>query len=167
VKAKLLGFIKVHFNVTDQIYCIHQILEKKWECNGTVHQLFIEFETEYDSVKREGMYSILTGYNRPVKKVNLIKMYLNETYSNVRIGKKNVCDAFPIPNDPKQDDLVPLLSNFSLEYAIRKVQESREGMELNGTHRPLVYADTFAVTLINPVKNKYHKEKQKSSVTGK
>jgi hypothetical protein len=28
----------------DQIFCIRQILEKKWEYNETVHQLFIDFK---------------------------------------------------------------------------------------------------------------------------
>ncbi|KAJ4429975.1 hypothetical protein ANN_22179 [Periplaneta americana] len=37
----------------DQIFCIRQILEKKWEYKGTVHQLFIDFKKAYDSVKRE------------------------------------------------------------------------------------------------------------------
>jgi hypothetical protein len=33
-------------STTDQMSCIHQILEKKWDYNGTVHQLFIDFKKE-------------------------------------------------------------------------------------------------------------------------
>jgi hypothetical protein len=70
-----------------QIFYIRQILEKKWEYNGLVHQLFIDFKKAYDSIKSEVLYNILLEFGIPKKLVRLIKMCLNETYSKVRIGK--------------------------------------------------------------------------------
>jgi hypothetical protein len=46
-------------STTDQIFYIRQVLEKKWEYNGMVHQLFIDFKKAYDSIKREVPYNIL------------------------------------------------------------------------------------------------------------
>jgi hypothetical protein len=100
-------------STTDQIFCIHQILEKKCEYNGSVHQLFIDFSKAHDSIRREELYMILIECGIPRKLVRLIKMCLNVTYNKICTGK-HLSGAFPINNGVKQgDDLSPFFFNFS------------------------------------------------------
>ena len=65
------------------LFFIRQMLEKKWEYNEEVHQLFIEFKKAYDSVRREVLYKILIEFGISRKLVRLIKRSLTETYSRV------------------------------------------------------------------------------------
>jgi sorting nexin-29 len=75
---EIIGYHQCGFrcnrSTTDQIFCIRQILEKMWEYNGTVHQLFIDFSKAYDLVRREVLYKILIEFGIPRKLVRLIKM---------------------------------------------------------------------------------------------
>ena len=68
-----------------------------------------------------------------------IKTWLDGTQSKVRIGNY-FSSNFPIKNG-----LSALLFNFSQEYAIREVQETRLGLDMNGTHQVLAYVDDVIV----------------------
>jgi len=129
----------------DYIFYIRQILEKNWEYIEVVHQLFIGFKKAYDLVRREDLHMILKEFGIPKEIVRLIKIILTETYSRVRVGK-NGSDRFAVRNGLKQGDaLTPLLFNFVLEYAIKRVQVNEDGLKLIGTHQVLAYADDINI----------------------
>ena len=92
-------------STTDHILCIRQILEKKWDHDEAVHQLFIDLKKACDSVRREALYNIRIEFGIPKKRVRLIKMCLTEMYSRVRVGK-NLSEMFPIRNGLKHGDVL-------------------------------------------------------------
>jgi hypothetical protein len=63
---------------------------KKWEYNGTVHQVFIDFKKAYDSVRGEVLYNILMEFGIAMKLVRFIGICLNETHSKVRIKEWHI-----------------------------------------------------------------------------
>jgi len=57
MQRKLLGIMSVGFVVTGQLLIMHyafiKYLRKKWEYNAAMHQLFVDFKNDCDSVRRE------------------------------------------------------------------------------------------------------------------
>ena len=85
------------------------------------------------------MHDILIKFGVSRKLVRLIKRCLDGTQSKVRIGNY-LSSSFPVENGLKQGDaLSPLIFNFELEYAIKKVQKARFGLDMNYTHQILAY----------------------------
>jgi Reverse transcriptase (RNA-dependent DNA polymerase). len=81
------------------------------------------------------LYNTLIKFGVPRKLVRLIKTCLDGTRSKVRI-ENYLSSSFPIENGLKQGDaLSPLLFNFALEYAIRKIQETNLGLDMKALIR--------------------------------
>ena len=107
---------------------------------SSASDIFMDFNKAYISVRRVVLYNILIGFGIPLKLERLIKMCLNETYSRFQVGK-HLSDMFPIKNGLKQEDaFLPWLFIFVLDYAIKSIQVSQDGLKLNGKHQLLVYA---------------------------
>jgi hypothetical protein len=154
-------------------------VKKKWEYNGTVHQLFIDFKNAYDSVWRKVLYNILIKLGIPRKIDGQIKMCVNETYFRVHIGKNLTSFLFRYSEWPETRKCVVIMFFIvALEYAIRRVQEKQERIKLIGMpqllgcaddvnvvgeniytiqkkHRALLYTSDEVGLEVNPDKTKY------------
>jgi hypothetical protein len=94
-----------------------------------------------------------------MKLARLIKLRLNETYNKVRIGKY-LSDSSAIQTGIKHGNtLLSLLFKFALNYAIKKVQETKSGLKLNETTKLLAYV-AHVITLRD--KHRYHKGKHRT-----
>jgi hypothetical protein len=61
-------------SATDHIFYVRRLLEKKREYNEAVRQLFTDFKTAHDSVRREMLYNVLAVFGIPTNRVRLNKM---------------------------------------------------------------------------------------------
>jgi hypothetical protein len=97
----------VGFDVIDQLlirlFAFVRYWRKNWSkmYNETLHQLFIDFNRTYDSIRREVLYNILIEFGVTMKLIRIIKLCLNETYSKIHIGK-HLSDTFPVQIGLKQ-----------------------------------------------------------------
>jgi hypothetical protein len=152
---EIVGNQKCGFRRNRSTFCIHQIRERKWEYNGTVHLLFIGFEKACDSVNREVLYNILTEFCMSVKLVRLSKMCLNEICSNIR------CFSFSKWPETRRS-LSTSLFIGALGCQLEGPRKwGRTGIEWNSTAPGLCWRYQYTAW-----KHKYHKEKHRSSVRG-
>ena len=101
-------------STADHIFCIRQILLKKWECDKPVHQIHRGFIKAYDSVTREALYVVRIEFCVPKKQVKPIKMCLNQIYSRVQKGR-HLSGMYPFKNGLKHGDASsPLVFNSAV-----------------------------------------------------
>ncbi|XP_060518453.1 uncharacterized protein LOC132697176 [Cylas formicarius] len=140
------GFRKDRSTI-DQVFTIKQIMEKCWEFNKELHQLFVDFKQAYDNVCRVKLWEVMEELGFPKKLIRLTQICINGAKNKVRIGQE-LSDIFEVNNGLKQGDAIsPLLFNISLEYVVRKA-EIKAPMTMfrnNGPKLLLAFADDVDV----------------------
>jgi len=72
-------------------------LEKAWEHNVEIHQIFVDFQKAYDSIRRYKLYAIMAHFGITNKLIRLtIATMENSTYS-VKMGSI-MTDGFKVGN---------------------------------------------------------------------
>ena len=106
-------------------------MEKTEEFGIETHHLFIDFRSAYDTTEREQLHNATSEFNIPNKLINLARMTMENTKSQVRI-QSDLPDLITTKKGLKQGDLLAyLIFNLALEKFI-----SNEGIQ---TSRTILY----------------------------
>ena len=107
-------------STTDQIFTVQNLLEKVWEHNVEIHQIFIDFQKAYDSIRRDKLYAIMEHFGIPNKLIRLAKATMQNSTYYLKIGTI-MTDGFKVGTGLKQEvGLAPSLFNVALEYVVRQ-----------------------------------------------
>jgi hypothetical protein len=144
---------------TDNIFCIHQILEKEWKYNETVRQLFIDFK------KATVQHSQTVWCNHETNQADENVFKWKTEYSPY---KETFLSQFshPIWSKTRRCFITTLI--FALEYAIRKVHKNQVRLKLNTIHQLLAYTDddTLLGNNIDTIRTKKRNFNDVSKETG-
>ena len=77
----------------DQIFILRQSLEKFYEYDKQLHQLFVDFKQAYDSLDRGKIYKIMREFGIPSKLIRLTEMTLKGTVCKVRV-EQDLSESF-------------------------------------------------------------------------
>jgi hypothetical protein len=99
----------------DHIFTIKQVLEKCYEQNINIHQLYIDFRQVFNTITKQFISEVMAKFKISSKVISLIKLTLERTYNKVKIENK-LSDSFMTNTGMRQGDfLSSVLSSITLE----------------------------------------------------
>ena len=70
----------------DNIFIIRQIIEKCYEYNIDIHNIFIDYTHAFDSIKKNKILDSLIQYKIPPKLIRLVKLTLENTTAKIKVN---------------------------------------------------------------------------------
>jgi len=132
-------------STADQIFTVKNLLEKAWEHNIEIHQIFVDFQKAYDSIRGDKLYAIMAHFGIPNKLIRLTKATMENSTYYVKIGTI-MTDCFKVGTGLQQEDeLAPNLYNIALEYVIRQLSVQTTQTVFHKSVQLIGYADDMNI----------------------
>jgi len=129
----------------DRIFTVKNLLEKSWEHNVEIHQIFVDFQKAYDNIRRDKLYAIMAHFGIPDKLIRLTKATMENSTYHVKIGTV-MTDDFKVGTGLKQGHgLAPSLFNIALEYIIRQLSVQTTSTIFHKSVKLIGYADNINI----------------------
>jgi sorting nexin-29 len=107
-------------STTDQTFTVKILLEKAWQHNVEIHQIFVDFQKSHDGIRGDKLYAIIEHFGIPNKLIRLTKATMENSTYYVKIGTI-MTDGFKVGTGLKQGvGLAPSPFNVALEYVVRQ-----------------------------------------------
>jgi len=87
IENKLVDFqmgFRPNRSTIDNIFMVRQIFEKCYVCNIELHNIFVDYSQEFDSVNRNKIIEYLIKYEIPKKLIKLIGLTLSNSNEKVK-----------------------------------------------------------------------------------
>jgi len=105
----------------DNIFMIRQIIEKCYEYNIDIRNIFIDYTHAFDSIKGNKIIDSLTQIKVPPKLIRLVKLTFENTTAKVKVNNAYTSE-FRVESGVKQGDpLSPTLFNLVIDTVLRKL----------------------------------------------
>jgi hypothetical protein len=119
-------------------------LEKSYEYNVDIHQLYNDYKQAYDSINGDPLVEIMKKFGIPSKLIRQVKMPLKKTSNKIKIQGK-VSPSFETVVGLRQGGALSTLTNLCMKKLIRNVKTNPGKTIFNRTWQCLLYADDVVV----------------------
>ena len=124
-------------------------MEKYYEYNKDLYQIFIDFQQAYDSIHRPSLWNILREFNIPEKLISLIKACYVNSKCVVKVGGKET-EEFDVLSGLRQGCILsPVLFNLVMEKIVRGSLNLPGARLSTGNIGILAYADDVVMVAEN------------------
>lgn len=134
-----------NYSTVDHMHVVRQIAEKCKEYNVKYHCCFVDYRKAFDSLEHSEIWKALRNQGVEHKYIRIIKNIYTGTTAKIKIEKEG-CDIDILRGVRQGDPLSPKLFTAVLEEVFRKLDWSKNGLNINGeklTH--LRFADDIVV----------------------